>query len=70
MIENLYSSQDTNEIDLEAGSLTTSLSYIMPGCPVRALSILIYLLILLFFTGFNTLITTFLSSLISTPVYT
>jgi len=70
MIENLNRGASTNEIDLEAGSLTTSLSSIIPGWPVSALSILIYLLILLFFTGFSTLMTTFLSSLTSTPVYT
>ena len=70
VIKNLGSDLGTSEIDLEAGSLTTSLSSIMPGCPLKLLSILIYLLILLFLTGLSTLITTFWSSVVSMPVYT
>lgn len=70
MIENLCYVISTSEIDLEAGSLTTSLSSIIPGCPLRALSILIYLLILVFLTGLSTLMTTFLSSATAIPMYT
>lgn len=70
MIKNLNVGLDTSEMDLEAGSLTTSLSSMMPGCPLRALSILISLLILLFLTGLSTLMTTFLSSATEIPMYT
>lgn len=67
VVENLHRKHFTKQLLLEAGSLTTSLSSIMLGCPLTAKRILISLFILLFFTGFNTLITTFWSVVVSIP---
>lgn len=70
MIEYLFYIFHTNDIDLDAGSLTTYFNYIIPGCPLRAFNIFIYRFILLFLTGFNTFTTTFLSSKTAIPIYT
>lgn len=70
VIKHLNQFKDTSEIDLEAGSRTTSLSSIIPGCPLRAFRIFISLLILVFLTGLSTLTTTFESSAIAMPMYT
>lgn len=70
MIKDLSHNVCTKDMDLDAGSLTTSLSSIIQGCPFNAFKIFIYLFTLLFFTGFKTFITIFLSSLMDMPVYT
>ncbi len=58
------------QVVFDAGSLTTSFSSMMLGWPRNAWSILIYLFILLFLTGFNALMTIFWSSVVDIPVYT
>ena len=70
MIEYLNKMLITKQVVFEAGSLTTSLNYMIPGWPRNALSILIYLFILLFLTGLRALITILVSSLVAMPVYT
>lgn len=68
IVEHLRRGRLTREMDLEAGSLTTSLSSMIAWWPLSALSILISLLILLFLTGLRALMTMVLSSWVEMPV--